>query len=697
MHIFTEYSLWLFPICLLIGVGCAFFLYHKDEKLKDAPLWVRRLLFAIRAFVVTFVLFLILGPFVEMRKKRIEKPTIVVLHDNSASLVCQKDSSFYRKEYVENYQKFIADLREQYAVDEYAFGGEVEQNQTIDFSEKETNISNALQDVATRYYNQNVGAVVLATDGIYNTGENPKYAVHGFPAQMPVYTVALGDTIQECDNVISNVLHNQIAFRNNPFVVKISVESHALKGKTSKLLIREGNKIVYETSFFISDEHLYKTLDCKLQSGEIGEKIYTVSVEYFDSEISGLNNTYSFAVDVLESRQKIAILYDAVHPDVAAIRRAIESNKNYECVVACINDANLPSIRDCNCLVLVGLPNLSGKGKTMLHEAVSAGVPALVVYNQSLSIENLNSVNAGIEIANFKQSYDEVKPQYETDFSLFSLDDQSKQLLENVPPLYAPYGSYSVGVQCRTLCSQLVGNIAVNRPLIVFSEIQNVKIGLLLGEGIWRWRLYDYKMNTSFDAFDSFVNKMIAYLALAEKREMFTVNTESITSENTNVTFTAELYDKSFEPMPNREISLVVTNEQGTDYSFAFTSTENFYTLNAGKFPQGNYSYTAKTVVDGVELKKSGGFFVQPMQAEYMQTRANHSLLADIATESGGSMVFPNEYDKLTQIIRENQNIVSVSHTTNARSLLFDLPLILLLVIVSASAEWFLRKFYATY
>ncbi|MBR5434036.1 MAG: hypothetical protein IK117_06350 [Bacteroidales bacterium] len=697
MRIFTEYTLWFVPIFVLVGVGVSWLLYRSDVKLKDAPVWARRLMFCLRAFTISALLFLLLAPFLEMRKNRVEKPTIVVLHDNSASLVLQKDSTWYRTEYLSNYQDFLKKLRADYSVDEYQFSDVLTQDSALLFTGKETNISNALQDVATQYFNKNIGAVVLATDGIYNSGENPKYAIRNFPAHMPIYSVALGDTVQECDNLISKVLHNQIAFRDNPFVVKLSVESHALKGKTSKISIYENDKVVYESSFVANDEHTYKTVDCRLKSSQIGKKIYTVKVEYHDGEISERNNSYSFAVDVLESRQKIALVYGAVHPDVAALRRAIESNKNYECTVYSVNDDNIPDVREFNCVVLVGLPGTYGKGKTILNELVKAEIPTLIVYNSGLSFENLNAQHVGVEFIAKGRTFDEVKPNLNADFSLFSLDEQSKELLQIVPPLVAPYGSYKLDAKSTVFASQMVGNLSVDRPLVAFSLVQNTKVGFILAEGLWRWRMYDYKEHASFYAFDSFVNKLVTYLALSEKRELFAVHGESVFSDNQNISFTAELYDKSFEPMPNQDIAMVIRNEDGTEYPFSFSSTDNFYTLNSGKFPQGTYTYTASVTVDSKEMKRTGSFYVLPLLSEYKQTCANHEVLRELAMQTQARMFYPNQFDELLQEIQHNQNIVSVSRTARSRNALIDFPIVLILIVLTASLEWFLRKYYASY
>lgn len=696
MKIFLEYSWWFFPLCLAVGFAVAWFLYAKDSKLHDAPRWVRRLLLILRGMTISFCLFLLLGPFVERRTRKVEKPTIVLVQDNSASVVSTKDSVYYKTKYLSDYKEFAGRLREKYEVDEYCFGESLS-NDTVRFDEKMTNISAAIQDVATRYYNQNLGAVVLATDGIYNEGENPKYSLQNLEANVPIYTVALGDTVQNRDNVVSQVLHNKIAFRDNPFVIRVSAESHLFKGVESKLMVKDGETVVYETVLRPSDDHLYKTVDCKLVSKTVGRKIYTVSVEYHDGEVSASNNEYVFAVDVLESRKQILILYEAVHPDVAAIRRAIESNKNFESSVMCLADGKSYDLSAYNCVVMVGLPTSSGKGKTVLNEALEKKIPCFVVCNQSTSFEVLNSLNAGLEISNRRGSNDEVRPVLEQDFSLFVLDENSKNLLAQVPPLYVPYGNYSTGVQTRVLCSQMLGNIAVERPLILFSQVQNTKVGVVVGEGIWRWRMFDKNLNDSFDAFDSFVNKMITYLALSEKRELFSVSAESIVSDNQSVTFTAELYDKSYEPLTDQTISMLIRNGEGVEYPYTFSSNDNFYLLNAGRLPQGSYTYVAKVSVDGTELRSSGSFSVLPLQIEFKQTRANHAVLADLSLETGGKLFFPSQFDLLYDEIVENQNIVPISHFLKKRRLVVDLPLILLWLVLMASAEWFLRKYYASY
>ena len=45
-----------------------------------------------------------------------------------------------------------------------------------------------------------------------------------------------------------------------------------------------------------------------------------------------------FYAEVLNARQKILLIADAAHPDIAAIRSAIDQNKNYDLTVRLSNE-----------------------------------------------------------------------------------------------------------------------------------------------------------------------------------------------------------------------------------------------------------------------------------------------------------------------------------------------------------------------
>ena len=101
------------------------------------------------------------------------------------------------EEALENYRQDLqnlgAELEAEYDLVQYSFGQDVREGIDSTFEDKVSNLAAMLNTVYDLYSNQNLGAVILASDGIYNQGSNPIYSSTKLAA--PIYTVALGDTV----------------------------------------------------------------------------------------------------------------------------------------------------------------------------------------------------------------------------------------------------------------------------------------------------------------------------------------------------------------------------------------------------------------------------------------------------------------------------------------------------------------------
>lgn len=695
MSLFAEYSLWYIPLCIIAGVGVALALYYRNVQTKIFPTHIIRIAFVLRSVFVTLLAMLLLAPYMQRTKRDIIQPTVVVIQDNSQSLKMHKDSLYYTSTYAGNLQALTEKLKKSYHSELYTFGEKLQTDTTLNFDEKRTNLSQALNDVYARYYNSNLGAIILASDGLFNNGDNPLYA-QAAQSTIPIYTVALGNPNQVRDNVISDVQHNTIAFKNNPFTVRIHIESHNLKGKQSTITVLEGTKRVFETRVQANSDSYFTAIDCKLQTATIGRVVYTVRIQNHEDEITYRNNEYIVSIEVLESQQKILLVYEAVHPDVGALRRAIESNKNFALDVASSQEFK-GSIGDYNCVIFHGMPQSYGVSKDLVLKAKQLAIPALYIYNSTMNLQLLDMVDAGVRIQGRSNNADEVQARYEKQNAIFEIDQDIQECLELAPPLFVPYGEYSSPIQSNVVLWQRMQQLQLPRPLLVFNNKDGYKSALFTGEGLWRWRMHAYRMNTSFAAFDIFINKCINYLALTEKRELFSVQSKSIIPENQDIILRAELYNKSYEPITNKSIQLRVFNDKGKEFTYSFTANDNFYTLNIGTLPVGAYTYKASTTIDGATIERTGGFMVMPLYMEYTQTRANHALLRALSQQTGGAMIAKEQMLQLYDSIAANNNVTPISYTSTTRTLWIDSIWFIIILIALVSTEWFLRKFYGGY
>jgi len=178
---------------------------------------------------------------------------------------------------------------------------------------------------------------------------------------------------------------------------------------------------------------------------------------------------------------------------------------------------------------------------------------------------------------------------------------------------------------------------------------------------------------------------------------LFRVNAKNDFPENEPIIFDAELYNASYEAITDKEIKMVIKNEEGKEFPYTFSPQGGRYKLNAGNLPVGNYKYTATVVSEGQNLIESGEFSVSALQVELTNTVADHKLLYQFAKDNGGEMVSPREVSKLAELIKAREDIAAISYENKELNDLINFRWILFLLIGLLSLEWLLRKRAGTY
>src|SRR5690349_3823318 len=191
-----QYPAWFLILCVLLGLGYAMLLYYRDNTFREQSKNLNRWLGLLRWITVTLLSALLLSPLLKSLLTETKKPVIVLAQDQSESVAADLQGQAL-DQYKQNWQTLRESLNRDYEVHEVAFGDNVREGVDFNFTDKITNFSELLRGVYDLYGGQNLGAVVIASDGIYNEGSNPAYADVALSA--PVYTVALGDTTPKKD------------------------------------------------------------------------------------------------------------------------------------------------------------------------------------------------------------------------------------------------------------------------------------------------------------------------------------------------------------------------------------------------------------------------------------------------------------------------------------------------------------------
>lgn len=626
----------------------------------------------------------------------VEKPLIIIAQDNSSSLTLNKDSAFYKTAYLTQLKELKDQLSKDFEVKAFTYGDKVTEGLTVDFAEKRSDFGNLFDELGSRFANRNVGAVIIASDGLYNRGPNPVYNRSNLNAS--VFTIALGDTTQRRDILVASVDYNKIAYLGNNFRINVNASASGYANAKTQLTVSSGSAVVYTKEIAISSNDFRTSIPVDLEAKHTGTQRFTISLQPLQGEITTKNNTQTIFVDVLDGKQKILLLANSPHPDLGTIKQSIENNKNYEVTIDYPETFNAGSLNNYGLIILHQLPSATGTIAPVLSKATQLGLPIWYIIGNQTYVDLFNKMQQGASIVDFRNSYNEAQAVLQHDFFLFVLTDPAQKQFENYPPLSSPFASIVLKGSAGTLLTQQIGSVKTGQPMLTFTDNAGQKAAYLFGEGLWRWRLSDFQANSNHDAFNELVNKTIQYLSAKEDKRKFRVTQpKKIFDENEAVTFNAELYNDSYEPVNDPEVLLELKNKEGKNFNFSFSRSDKAYYLNAGVLPIGDYTFKAKTKLGDKESVATGAFIVNALNIEELQTTADHQLLYQLAKTSGGEMVYPAEMKKLAELIHKKEEIKTISYEDKQLAELISNKWLFFVILALLTAEWLVRKRNGTY
>lgn len=684
---FDGISGWWVLVCLLFGTGMAWLLYRRSGALS-VPL--RRLLFISRALVISLLAFLLLSPFIKTTTYVQEKPVVVLAQDNSSSILLdQERASFYTRELPGKLRELEQKLSGDYDVKAWHFSNVPGSGFTDQYTGKQTDISKVIREIGNRYQGLNLGAVVLLTDGIYNKGSNPFYAAQNIPA--PFYTVALGDTTRRRDALVAGVDHNQIVYLDNDFRIEVQVNAFGYSGQKSLLKVSLNGETQARKEITINRDDFYTTVPVDLTAAKAGTRKYLIELEPLDGEATTANNRKEIFIDVLDNQEQVLLLAAGPHPDLGAIRQAMEARRNYEVDIRYTGDPDPGDLKKYSLVVFHNLPSGRDDLSPVFKQLEQLNIPYWMILGAQTNLRQLNALSAAriggdglpLKFRDIQGNVNEVYPVSNGEFGLFNLEENAFQALGEMPPLLVPYASVSKEQH----------GVDLLKDLMMYFGSGQARSAWLLGEGLWRWRLFDYRLHESHEQVDELILQTVRYLTSANDKRRFRVNLpRNIFPENEPVTFTAELYNESYEPVTRPEVHMRISDQQGRNYPFTFSAKGSAYSLNAGILPPGEYTFTASTVLGGEKHTAGGKFIVEELHVESTVTHADHQLLYNMASGSGGRMLYPAETDSLYEWITQKEEIAAMALPEEQYQELISIRWIFLLVLLLLGMEWFTRR-----
>lgn len=671
--------------CLLLGALFAWVLYRNSGILKGK--WAVGLA-VLRATVIAALAWLIVAPLFQHIAYTLEKPIVVIAQDNSLS-IDHEPSGFNRDLYVEHMKQLKAALEKDYDVKTYHFSDSVKPGFDFKNLGKLTNAAQLVSQLNEEFQNRNLGAVIVATDGLFNSGGNPISMLNTLSA--PVYTVAMGDTIPQKDLLIANLNYNQLVYLDNDFPLEVEIQAYRAKGETALLSVFQGANLVARQAVNINLDEFDKTISLKLHAAKPGLQQYTIRLSELKNEITLKNNEQKILVDVIDDRQKVLIAAAGPHPDISALKQAIELNKHLEVKVALAEELNKLNLTDYGLIMLYQLP--SSSFNTAAFDARLKQFKASVFYilGAQTDLNEFNRVQAQVGVSLLNNALEESYSKLSGDFSLFQLSDYAQKQIGLFEPLLVPGLKTTINGDAKILLTQRKERQA--DPQLFFIEQGTEKAGFLIGEGLWRWRLEETKAGKEPLAFNELIAQTMQYLsAKADKRKFRVYTDKTDFDENERIQLNALLYNDAYQPINTPDVSLELKDEQGKVFNFVFARQASVYQLDAGLLPPGSYTYQGTTTLGKQNFTANGAFFVNPLTAEFQQTVADHQLLYTMSAQTNGKMVMPAQVMEIVKLIKTNDQVKTLSLEDRRYEELINFKWIFVLILMLLTVEWFIRK-----
>jgi hypothetical protein len=679
-------------LCVVAGLAYASLQYLRMKNPWSKT--VNWILFAMRSMVASFIAFLLLGPIVKQINNLFEKPVFIIVQDNSGSvkegtdttnLVALEQSikSTVLKLNEQGYETSIQNLAGQ-NVDKFSFTG------------SSSDLNNALKRISNRYEGKNVAGVLLVSDGLFNAGLSPLYATYNFP----VHTLGVGDTTTRSDIAIRNIAYNKIAYQGNKFPLRAEIQVKNLAPLPITVsLYKRGRLIDKQTKNSSGDQII--SFDFQPLADDQGIQKYDIEVELNPSEFNRRNNRSSVFVEVVEGKKKILVVAAAPHPDIKALREVIEKNSNYEFLLhipgVSEQQASALRVEDIDLAIFHQSPDLRGKTSPIFQNFARSKTSLFFILGQQTDIPLLARQNMPLRFENAPREFDEVTPVTNASFSNFALSPETNSLVSSYPPVSVHYGKVQIPVSATPLLFQKVGSVPTEKPLLSVDQQDSKKIAIMLGEGLWRWRLNEFDRTENTEAFDEVFGKLIQFLTTNDdKRKFRSYPVQQEFSNTEPVVFESQVYNDIFEPVYGNSVEIEVTEQSGKKTSYTYVTSPGNSRYQIGGLNEGVYRYKSRTQLNGKTEEVRGEFAVVERQAELQNLTADFNLLRKLSINTGGKFFKPNEIQDL-QAYFQRTEAKSVIHTEETYDSIINLKWVFFVLLLLISAEWGLRKYYGSY
>jgi hypothetical protein len=707
-------SPWIVALIVLAAFAFAVVTYRQTKP--DVPPARRWLLIGLRTIGIALLLVALFEPALSFLDIQADEPSVIVAVDDSESMTLAGQDSTRIAEARSILRRVLgSDLGDRTDVAQFADTAHAVALpvpfERLAATGPATRLDAPFALLSDSLRRKNVRAIVLLTDGRYNTGSNPLFEAEQLG--VPVYAVGLGDSVEPRDLSVQQVFTNEIAYVGTDLPVEVRLKSAGYESGLASVTLRDDNGIVTTQQVALAPGTNEYTTSFVYRPRSEGMARLRADIAGAGGELTSKNNSRTTFVRVRSDKRRYVLVAGAPSPDVAFVRRTLERDRNItlttlierpggEFIGGAMTSAKL---RDAEALILIGYPTAATSDATLATVRTALGGGALslmVVLGASTDVSRLKSLDAylpatlGTARSSELQVYVDLTESAPEHPAMRSSNPDAWRAL---PPIFRTETPVAAKPEADVLAWARVGATRLDEPLIVARRLGRSRSMMVAGYGIFRWQLLgegprELRGEQTPGILDEFIGNAMRWLGTVDdERRVRIATTKQLYNLGEPVRFYAQVYDDNFDPVSDATVSLDLDGPDRRRTLTLAPSGTGRYEGTLTDLPSGDYSFAGRATRGGREIGRDGGrFVIGEIGLEFLQPSMNSELLRALARRTGGRFYTARESGTLVDDIVNGSGFKPRSVETEREVALWSSPWVLAAAIAAFVLEWFIRK-----
>ncbi len=715
---FLSSYAWLAGLVCLALLAVSYLYYRRTTP--PLPSLLRYLLLILRCAAFAALFLALAQPMVSHTEITRAKKRMAVLVDYSSSMtrLLHPDSAATRSDKARDILNSprLASLENDLDITTFAFAESlVVIDEGRDLAGNKTDPGGALRQLKRRSAINPFDYVMLITDGRVTEGEDPSDVAAEYGS--PVLAVAVGDSVRVQDIVLDRVVYNEVVFVGRQTEIKAMIAQQGSIEDRIRITLSEGNTVLAQRIDDPPGEGRTGEYALTFTPSRPGRMFLNLEVAGPEDETNTQNNRHTFAVRVLKSKLNILVYSSSLNQEYAFLNRFLDSRDDY--AVTRVVDApggdrlgerfpNTQERLNSFDLVIMIDPNLnriSSQYDRILSFMSDRGGGVLMFMGEHYArtapgarLETLSPL-AVASTAGPRVRYGKfhIVPDMQMTFHpAVKLADTR----EGITAAWANQPPFTISLPIDSVRSggMVLGYLGIDagrsrQPAAAYRRYDAGKFLAFSVAPFWHWAFLPVGVGGDPTLYQDFLSATIRWLTISDESDRLNFKPiKEVFQSGEEVVFEGHARDEGFRPLEGGAGEVVVTESAG-DSSIASIIPDPIrqggYRARVGVLPPGPYTYYAELYADSIRLGRfDGEFAVDDIDRETAFASVDWNTLARTAQNSGGVFAAYSDLTPLTDAVNTDR-----VRTTNTREYrLWDHVVLLIIILVTLSAEWFIRK-----